>query len=209
MSPIAFTVNTSFAIRVDKQNENISEIYNETSDSVCHCPLSEGIGQFTLSDELHLVESLHKYRESGSTNFREFLDFFNEDLQRRVSDLFTESINKLDLDESEAEQYIRDFIEDDSREELDAMINRFNINKHDAFDAIFEYSGWEIRDLTVSDDSDFPHEIEISFLFECNLNLEEVICNLSESSDKEVPEECEALLVNLLEQIQSRYALQV
>lgn len=208
MSSVAFLVNTSFTIRANKRIENISETQNGKANSVCQCPLSDGIEQFTLSDESHLVESLQKYKESGSKDFGEFLDLFNEDLQRRVSNLFTESIDELDLDESEAEQYIKDFIEDDSREELDTMMNLFNINKHDVFDTIFEYRGWEIRDLTVSDDLDFPHDITISFLFDCNLNLEEVLGNLSESRGKEVPEECEALLANILEQIKSRYALQ-
>jgi hypothetical protein len=163
MSPNAFSINTSLAIKANKSIENASETQSLGANSISECPLSEGIEEFKLSDELGLSEYLQKYSEASLTEFANFAGLFDEDRQSMVADLFTESIDELDLDESEAEQYIKDFIEDDSREELNSIANSINATKHDIFDAIFECSSWEIRDLTVSDDPEFPHEIGIFF----------------------------------------------
>jgi hypothetical protein len=109
------------------------------------------------------------------------------------------------LDELEAEQYIEDFIEVDSREELNALAAAINTSKNDVFNAAFEYSGWEIGDLAMSEDPELPHEIEISYLYDCNLNPDEVIANIAGFIEQKVPESCDALLYKVLDDIKSRY----
>lgn len=153
-----------------------------------------------------MVEYLQKYSEANLMEFGESLDLFPENLQRKVTDLLTRSIDELDLDEFEAEQYIEEFIEDDSREELNALAAAINTSKNDVFNAVFQYSGWEIGDLVVSEDPELPHEIEISYLYDCNLNSDEVITNIAGSIDQKVPEFCAVWLCKVLDDIKSRYS---
>ena len=59
----------------------------------------------------------------------------------------------------------------------------------------------------VSHDPDLSHEVEVVFIFDCNLNVDDVIENVSGSCGEEVPEESRTLISKILDSLKSRYGL--
>ena len=98
-------------------------------------------------------------------------------------------------------------MKDDSSDDIGKVTTATDTDEDELFGAIFSYEGWEIGDILLSEEPDLPNEIEVCFIFDCNLNADDVVDNLSGSSGEEVPEESKASVEKILSDLKSRYGL--
>jgi len=212
MDPVSFSVNTLFLIRVGEATGDLSglssiRIYEPGLTS--KCPVSDNTEEFTIDNELFSVDSLEEFCRAREVDSKNSIETLSDERQIKVSDLLTEAINELDLidTEEEAEQYIKDFMKDDSSNEIEEVISATDIDEDDLFASIFTYSGWEIGEIFVSSDPDLSHEVEVVFIFDCNLHEDEIIENISGLCGEEVSEESRTSITKILDSLKSRYGL--
>ena len=153
MDHVSFSVNTLFLIRVGEATgdlSGLSSIRIHEPGLTSKCPISDNTEEFTIDNELFSVDSLEEFCRAREVDSKKLIETLNTEREVRVSDLLAEAINELDLidtEEEEAERYIRDFMKDDSSNEIDEVISATDIDEDDLFVSIFTYSGWEIGEI--------------------------------------------------------------
>jgi len=223
VNSVSFTVSTFILIRVgDVAGDpfGLSSLRTDKPSLISKCPLSDNVEEFTIDNGLITADSLERVCKVREEDCKKLYGLESEDapdtgsrLLNEVIDelgLLTGAISELDLidaGEDDAEQYIRDFMQDDSQSDIDKSISAIGSSEDDLFWAIFSYTGWEIGEIHVSEDPDLSHEIEVVFIFDCSLDPGQVAYNLSESAGEEISKESRLSIAEILNAIKSRYGL--
>lgn len=203
---VNFSINTFGLINTRHTAYFMHSDHETKPNAIYKFNLSENIGECTIDNELINEEVLQCIKRNNSKSYSEFLKLAGRD-QQAIDNVLVEMIDELELDEVDAEQQLRINLEDYCPKELSKLVDEYNIDEDDLFSSIFEYTGWQIDNIMVSDDQDIPHEIDVSFVYACELDVSLIIENMSALSGKEIPEECNDYLDKIITSIKSSYSL--
>lgn len=203
---VNFSINTFGLINAGQTAYFMHSDHETKPNAIYKFNLSENIEECSIDNELINEEVLQCIKRNNSKSYSEFLKLAGRD-QQAIDNVLVEMIDELELDEVDAEQQLRINLEDYCPKELSKLVDEYNIDEDDLFSSIFEYTGWQIDDIIVSDDQDIPHEIDVSFVYACELDVSLILENISALSGKEIPEECNDYLAKIITSIKSSYSL--